>query len=86
MYFKNNKERVLYFGKEFVSGNNLAVYEEMVSKDFADHTMPNGIIRFKEGQFIENWAFNNNADVVKALQTGEDVPNSLKEKLMAEYI
>lgn len=148
MSFKNNKNRVLYFGKEFLNGNNLAVYEEMVAKDFVDHTMPNGnyqsmlntfqylregmpvmrvdmyrliedgdcvtslkslmgthngaalfgipatgrsiqidpidIIRFKDGQFIENWAFNNIADVVKALQTGDGVSNSLKEKLIAE--
>ena len=42
MKFKNRKEVVEYFGKGFVSENNLAVYEEIVSKDFVDHSAPGG--------------------------------------------
>jgi len=147
MKFKNNKDIVAYFGKEFVSGNNLAVYEEIVAKDFVDHAIPNGtyqtmldtfqylragmpdmrvdmyrlieegdcvtslkslkgthtgaelfgvpatgrlvqidlidILRFRDGQFVENWVFNNNADVIKALQTNTPIPNLMVEKLLA---
>ena len=146
MKFKNNKEIVQYFGREFVSANNLAVYEEVVSKDFVDHTSPNGnydsmlatfqslraalpdmevviyrlieeagcvtslkslkgthtgdslfgipadgkkiqidlidIIRLKDGQFVENWAFNNIADVISAVQQKKAIPNLLQEKAM----
>ncbi|CAN5189261.1 hypothetical protein BH09BAC4_BH09BAC4_31200 [soil metagenome] len=148
MKFKNNKDVVEYFGQGFVTGNDLAVYEEIVAKDFVDHATPNGgyqsmldtfqamraampdmtlvihrliddddcvaclkslvghhtgaaifgvaatgnpmqidlidILRIQNGQFVENWVYNNTAEVMSALQQKRPIANLLSAKPAAK--
>lgn len=141
MKFNNRKEVVEYFGKGFVTGNDLAVYEEIVAKDFVDHSEPNGgyqsmlnnfnglraampdmalvihklveeddcvacikslkghhtgadifgvaatgkpmqvdlidVLRIENGQFVENWVYNNTGEVMAAMQQNRPIGNLL---------
>ena len=42
------------------------------------------ILRFRDGQMVENWVYNNNADIMNGLKMGTEFPNLMKEKVLTD--